>query len=485
LARARRSGGATAPYAAYADAVAAVRADSASAPAALDSLVALAALAAQADPAVAGRAGVTAAQLAYELGRYQQAALLAAAVRSRPAVGDALLVRGWALYKDGVMSEAAAAFDEHARARPASPTRGEAELLAAQALLVAGRTPEAGRRFRAAADSAAVALEALERGGAALSAAAAASLLERGAVADLWLAADGLTLGAPAGRMFDAATLAAVVSGGAPAVAPAVAAVVAVAGARDSVDGAPRESAAHARLRLAAPDPARAVAVRRELTPALRRVTAARAAAQTARAAAERDDAVRQAAVATLAAARRELALDRQQISNVERRLTASAATLARAAAPPRAGSAARRRAAAAAGETTAGDRARADSLAPLVEELRSVARTAAVRAAEADRRIELLAAGASSSAGARQAQAVASADAERAAAETALAAAVTREMEQRRVIAVAGLRRDVEAAEFASASAAFFAASGGGVARPVEVVRPTRRPAPVAPPAP
>lgn len=451
FARARREGGAAGAYAAYADAVARLRADSTQAPAALDSLVALAA---QADAGVAGRAGVTAAQLAYQLRRYAQSAALAGAVRTPAVSADAALVRAWALYKDGAMTAAAAAFDAHARLAPARASRGEAELLAAQALLIAGRTAEAGSRFRGAADSAAAAAAALERGGSALAAAAAVSGVRAGLAAALYRSADALLAAVGEPALFDDATLAAVVRGEAPRPAAALA------------FGPPRSAAAgdledptHARLWLTPPEPARAVALRDELARAERRSGIARAAHAIARAAAEREEAAAAATARAAAAVRREIADQRRDVGVVGRQLAEAGGALG----DPALRDARRRTAVSPA----------ADSLAGALSRARAALAAADARVSESER---AAAAGGGATPALRAARAaVTAAEREEAQAGAALVAVVTRELDARRRGALAALRRDAEAAELGAASASFIASGGGEVPRPVQVVRPRR----------
>lgn len=150
----RAAGGPYAPYAQYMGALAQLGGDTTRAGAVLDTLRSLAGVA-------TGRFGdqvrLTAAQLAYEAGRYPDAATFAGAVA--PASGlaaQALLTRAWALYRSRQFSAADSAFAAFATRYPDLPQRDVARLMVGQALLEAGRTGEAGRYLAALADSMAV-----------------------------------------------------------------------------------------------------------------------------------------------------------------------------------------------------------------------------------------------------------------------------------------------------------------------------------------
>lgn len=151
FAKAQEGGVPYAAYAQYMDAVTQLRADTTQTAAAVQ---ALQTLASGATGEVADQARLTAAQIAYEAGDYAQAATLAAAVSATGGLASqALLTRGWALYKSNEIGPAGEAFAEFARRFPELPERDEARLMSAQALLQLGRAEEAGRVFRAVADS--------------------------------------------------------------------------------------------------------------------------------------------------------------------------------------------------------------------------------------------------------------------------------------------------------------------------------------------
>lgn len=151
FAQAQQSGAPWAPYAQYMDAVAQLRVDTTQTAA---SLQALQTVATSASGELADQARLTAAQVAYEGGDYAQAATLASAVSSTGGLASqALLTRAWALYKANQTAAAGEAFAEFARRFPELPERDEARLMSAQVLLQSGRADEAGRVFRAVADS--------------------------------------------------------------------------------------------------------------------------------------------------------------------------------------------------------------------------------------------------------------------------------------------------------------------------------------------
>lgn len=158
--RAAAAGGSFAGYARYMDAIAQLRADTTQAASAL---AALEAVATSATGDFADQARLTAAQVAYEGERYDDAVRLASAIAadSRLAAG-ALLTRGWALYKLERVDEAERAFSEFATRFPSRPEHDEAQLMAAQAQLERGRAADAERIFQQVADSAAVGVTAMQ-----------------------------------------------------------------------------------------------------------------------------------------------------------------------------------------------------------------------------------------------------------------------------------------------------------------------------------
>ena len=160
FAKAQEGGSTYAPYAQYMDAITQLRSDTTQTGPALQ---ALQSLASSATGELADQARLTAAEVAYESGDHAQAATLAGAVSSTGGLASqALLVRAWALYRSNQIPAAGEAFAEFARRFPDLPERDEARLMAAQVLLQGGRADEAGRAFRAVADSLAAESGALE-----------------------------------------------------------------------------------------------------------------------------------------------------------------------------------------------------------------------------------------------------------------------------------------------------------------------------------
>ena len=180
--------GTATPYAGYArymDALTTLRTDTAqTAPA----LAALTALADGASGEFADQVRLTAAQLAYEAERYDEAARLAGAVgRSGGLAASALLTEAWARYKSGQMDESGRLFAEFAARHPQLPAHEESMLMSAQVLLQRGQTEEAGRVFQMVADSASTAVASLQARSATAMRDAAQALVEARAAGLLFL----------------------------------------------------------------------------------------------------------------------------------------------------------------------------------------------------------------------------------------------------------------------------------------------------------
>lgn len=138
-------------FARYMDALAMVRADTAQAAAAL---TALRSLGGSASGEFADQVRLTAAQLAYETGRYDVAVSVASSVsESGGLAAQALLTRAWALYKSNQVGPAGEAFSTFASRYGQLPERDESRLMYGQTLLQLGRTDEAAQVFRTAMDS--------------------------------------------------------------------------------------------------------------------------------------------------------------------------------------------------------------------------------------------------------------------------------------------------------------------------------------------
>ena len=169
-----------APYGAFMDALAGAQGDPAKADAAL-SIVAP--LAAGATGAFADQAWLTAAQLAFQAGRFDSAAACAARVSAAGGFApDAQLARAWALYRGAKYDEAAALFGDFATRWPQLPGRDEARLMHGQILLEQHHAAEAGSYFSSVGDSLAAELASLQaRMNAAMAQAARALVAARAA----------------------------------------------------------------------------------------------------------------------------------------------------------------------------------------------------------------------------------------------------------------------------------------------------------------
>jgi TolA-binding protein len=147
----KAAGAPYAQYAEYMDILTSLRTDTTQTTSALARLEALAQTA---SATFADQVRLTAAQLAYETGAYDRALTFANAVSPNGGLAAlALLTKGWAQYKNKDIAGAGQSFGAFADQYPMLPQRDEARLMAAQALLQLGRTDDAGRLFRMVADS--------------------------------------------------------------------------------------------------------------------------------------------------------------------------------------------------------------------------------------------------------------------------------------------------------------------------------------------
>jgi TolA-binding protein len=147
----KAAGAPYAPYAEYMDILTSLRTDTTQTTAALARLEALAQTA---KGSFADQVRLTAAQLAYETNAYDRSITFANAVSDNGGLAPlALLTKGWAQYKNKDIAGAGQSFAAFADRYPMLPQRDEARLMAAQALLQLGRTEDAGRLFRLVADS--------------------------------------------------------------------------------------------------------------------------------------------------------------------------------------------------------------------------------------------------------------------------------------------------------------------------------------------
>ena len=149
--RAQQFGGDFALYAQYMDALATAASDSAKGTAALATLQTLSE---SGHGAFAEQVRLSAAQTALGIGQYAAAASLADGVPAASGAGaQALLTKAWALYRGGNASGAANAFRAFATNYPYLPARDEARLMAGQILLEGGKSDSAEKYFQGVADS--------------------------------------------------------------------------------------------------------------------------------------------------------------------------------------------------------------------------------------------------------------------------------------------------------------------------------------------
>jgi len=151
FATAKAAGAPYAQYAEYMDVLTSLRGDTTKTAGAIARLEALAQTA---NGGFADQVRLTAAQLAYETNAYDRAITFANAVTPNGGLAPlALLTKAWAQYKNKDIAGAGQSFAAFADQYPMLPQRDEARLMAAQSLLQLNRTDEAGRLFRMVADS--------------------------------------------------------------------------------------------------------------------------------------------------------------------------------------------------------------------------------------------------------------------------------------------------------------------------------------------
>jgi hypothetical protein len=151
FAQATAAGGQFALYAQYMDALATAASDS------TKGVVALAALQSLSEGqrgAFTEQVRLSAAQTALGAGQFAAAASLADGIPATSGAGaQALLTKAWALYRGGNAAGAATAFREFATRYPHLPERDEARLMAGQILLESGKSDSAEKYFQGIADS--------------------------------------------------------------------------------------------------------------------------------------------------------------------------------------------------------------------------------------------------------------------------------------------------------------------------------------------
>jgi TolA-binding protein len=147
----KAAGAPYAPYAEYMDILTSLRTDTTQTAAALSRLEALSQTA---HGSFADQVRLTAAQLAYETGAYDRAITFANAINADSGLAPlALLTKAWAQYKNKDIGGAGQSFAAFADRYPMLPQRDEARLMAAQSLLQLGKTDDAARLFRLVSDS--------------------------------------------------------------------------------------------------------------------------------------------------------------------------------------------------------------------------------------------------------------------------------------------------------------------------------------------
>ena len=145
------AGGQFALYAQYMDALATAAGDSTKGVVALN---ALQSLSEASRGAFSEQVRLSAAQTALGIGQYAAAASLADGVPATSGAGaQALLTKAWALYRGGNTAGAASAFRDFARLYPQLPERDQARLMAGQIMLEGGKSDSAEQYFQGIADS--------------------------------------------------------------------------------------------------------------------------------------------------------------------------------------------------------------------------------------------------------------------------------------------------------------------------------------------
>ena len=160
FARASASNGSFSPYAKYMEVLTQIRSDTAHS---ANAIASLEGVATGLTGAFADQVHLTAAQVAYEGRRYEDAVRIAGTIGdSSQLAAPALLTRAWALYKLERVDQAAQAFNDFATRYPNRFESDEARLMAAQAQLELGRSVDAERVFQRVADSSAAGIALLQ-----------------------------------------------------------------------------------------------------------------------------------------------------------------------------------------------------------------------------------------------------------------------------------------------------------------------------------
>jgi TolA-binding protein len=139
-----------APYAKYMDALTSIQKDTVRVTAAMDALGPMP----SGNSPFADQVRLAAAQLAYRSGKFDAAAQYAAQVPATSGLApDAQLARAWSLYRAGQFDSAAALFGDYATRWPQLPGRDEARLMHGQILLEQHHPAEADAYFTVVGDS--------------------------------------------------------------------------------------------------------------------------------------------------------------------------------------------------------------------------------------------------------------------------------------------------------------------------------------------
>ena len=151
FAAAKAAGAPYAQFAEYMDVLTSLRTDTTQT---TPALARLEALAQTATGTFADQVRLTAAQMAYQTSAYDRAITFANAVTPNGGLAPlALLTKAWSQYKNKDIAGAGQSFAAFADQYPLLPQRDEARLMAAQSLLQLGQTDQASRLFRMVSDS--------------------------------------------------------------------------------------------------------------------------------------------------------------------------------------------------------------------------------------------------------------------------------------------------------------------------------------------
>lgn len=165
------------PYARYMDALAAMAGDTARSS---DALATIAPLSGTGTPGFSDQVRLTSAQLAYQGGKYDEAAKYAGSIPSTSGLAaSAQLARAWAMYRAGHFDSSAALFGDFATRFSFLPGRDEARLMHGQILLEQHQPQAAEDYFGVVGDSLGAEIAAMQKMNAAMKDAAQALVAAR------------------------------------------------------------------------------------------------------------------------------------------------------------------------------------------------------------------------------------------------------------------------------------------------------------------